>query len=130
MRHISPLIYLIDKPDEIHKSLNLFNANIHPSTCITGASCDFLYEMEDELEDTIMICSDFNTQSSLRDQHGTNQHGCSLEEALSDILFTPVSTARSTHPGARQGDTDITIDLKVVSPKLAPWTCAETLASR
>ena len=32
----------IEKPDERHKSLILINAYIHPSTCITGASWDFL----------------------------------------------------------------------------------------
>ena len=82
----------IEKPDERHKSLILINAYIHPSTCITGASWDFLEEMEDELGDTIMICGDFNARSSLWDQHGTNQQGCALEAALSDVLFTPVST--------------------------------------
>ena len=119
----------IEKPDERHKSLILINAYIHPSTCITGASWDFLEEMEDELGDTIMICGDFNARSSLWDQHGTNQQGCALEAALSDVLFTPVTTASPTHPGTRQGDTDRTIDLALVSPKLVPWTRAETLAS-
>ena len=121
--------FRIEKPDERHKPLILSNAYIHPSTCITGASWDFLEEMEDEVGDTIMICSDFNARSSLLDQHGTNQQGCALEAALSGVLFTPVSTASPTHPGTRQGDTDSTIDLALVSPKLAPWTRAETLAS-
>ena len=76
-----------------------------------------------------MIYGDFNARSSLWDQHGTNQQGCALEAALSDVLFTPVSTASPTHPETRQGDTDSTIDLALVSPKLAPWTRAETLAS-
>ena len=76
-----------------------------------------------------MIFSDFNARSSLWDQHVTNQQGCVLEAALSDVLFTPVSTASPTHPGTRQGDTDSTIDLALVSPKLVPWTRAETLAS-
>ena len=65
--------------------------------------------MEDDLGDTIMICCDFNARSSLWDQYGTNQQGCALEAALSD--------------------TDSTIDLALVSPKLVPWTRAETLAS-
>ena len=94
----------IEKPDERHKSLILMDAYIHPSTCITGASWDFLEEMEDELGDTIMICGDFNARSSLWDQHGTNQQVCALEAALSDVPFTLVSTARPTHPGTRQGD--------------------------
>ena len=119
----------IEKPDERHKSLILINAYIHPSTCITGASWDFLEEMEDELGDTIMIFGDFNARSSLWDQHVTNQQGCVLEAALSDVLFTPLSTASPTHPGTRQGDTDNTIDLALVSPKFVPWTRAETLAS-
>ena len=76
-----------------------------------------------------MICGDFNARSSLWDQHGTNQQGCALEAALSDVLFTPVTTASPTHPGTRQGDTDSTIDLALVSPKLVPWTRAETLTS-
>ena len=52
----------IEKPDERHKSLIFINASINPSTCITGASWDFLEEMEDELGDTIMICGDFNAR--------------------------------------------------------------------
>ena len=40
-----------------------------------------------------------------------------------------MSTTSSTHPGTRPCDTHSTIDLELVSPKLAPWTCAETLAS-
>ena len=78
---------------------------------------------------TIMICGDFNARLSLWDQHGTNQLGCALEAVLSDVLFTPVTTASPTHPGTRQGDTDSTIDLALVSPKFVPWTRAETLAS-
>ena len=119
----------IEKPDERHKSLILINAYIHTFTCITRASWDFLEQMEDELGDTIMIYGDFNARSSLQDQHGTNQQGCALEAALSDVIFTPVSTASPTHPGTRQGDTDSTIDLALVSPKLVPWTRAETFAS-
>ena len=76
-----------------------------------------------------MICGDSNARSSLWDQHGTNQQGCALEAPLSDVLFTPVSTASPTHPGTRQGDTYSTIDLALVSPNLVPWTRAETLAS-
>ena len=45
----------IEKPDDIHKSLIFINAYIHPSTCVAGASWDFLEEMEDKLGDTIMI---------------------------------------------------------------------------
>ena len=59
----------------------------------------------------------------------TNQQGCALEKALSDILFIPVSTASPTHPGTRQADTGSTVDLALVSSKLTPWTRAETLAS-
>ena len=43
----------IEKPDERHKSLILISAYIHPSTCITGASWDFLDEMEDELGESL-----------------------------------------------------------------------------
>ena len=102
----------------------------HDSTFLTCASWDFLDEVEDELGDTSMICKDFNARLSLWDQHGTNQQGCTLEEALSDVFFAPVSTASPTHPSTRQGDTDSTIDMAMVSPKLAPpWTRAEILAS-
>ena len=59
----------------------------------------------------------------------TNQQGRKLEEVLSNLLFTPVSTASPTHSKAQQGDTDSTIDLALVSPKLTPWTQAEILAS-
>ena len=41
-----------------------------------------------------------------------------------------MSTASPTHPGTRQGDTDSTIDLALVYPKLGPWTPADTLPSR
>ena len=84
--------------------------------------------MEDEVGDTIMIFGDFNAWSSMWDQHVTNQQGCVLEAALSDVLFTPVPTASPTHPGTRRGDTDSTVDLALVSLKLVPWTRAETLA--
>ena len=101
----------------------------HTPTCTTGASWDFLEQNEDELGDTIILCSDFNTQSNLWDQCGTNQQGCILEEALIGVLFTSVSTATPTHLYVQQGDTDSTIKLALVSPRLASWTCAETLTS-
>ena len=82
----------IEKPDERHKSLTLINAYIHSSTCITGVNWDFLEEMEDELGDAIMIYGDFNARSCLWDQHDTNQQGCALKAALSDVHLTPVST--------------------------------------
>ena len=107
--------------------LILINSYIHPSTYITGANWD-LEKMEDELGDTIMICGDFNARSRLWDQHATNQQGCALEAALSDVLFTLVSTSSPTRPCTRRGDIDRTIDLTLVSPKLAPWTRAEILA--
>ena len=119
----------MEEPDERHKSLILINAYIQPSTCITWASWDFLEGMEDELEDTIMICGDFNARSSLWDQHGTSQQGCVLEGALSDVLFTPVSTSSPTNLGTRQGRTDSTIDLVLVYPNFAPWTSAKPIAS-
>ena len=119
----------IEKPDKRHKSPILINAYNNPTTCIAGASWDFLEEMADKLGGTIMMCGDFNARSSLWAQHGTYQQGCALEAALLDVLFTPVSTASPTHPGTRQGDTDSTIGQALVSPKLVPWTCAETLAS-
>ena len=36
---------------------------------------------------------------------------------------------QAPHPGTRQGDTDSTIDLALLSPKFVPWTRTETLAS-
>ena len=99
---------------------------MHPFTYTTGAT----WEIEDELVDTLMIYGDdFNARSRLLDRHGTNQQGCALEEALRDVLFTSVSTESSTKPTARQGDKDSTINLVLVSPKLAPWTRPETLTS-
>ena len=86
----------IENPDERHKSLIVITAYIQPSTCTTGAIWDFLEEREDKLGDTIMICDGFNARSSLWDGHGINQRGCALEEGLSDVLFTPVSTASPT----------------------------------
>ena len=50
----------IEKPDERHKFLILSKAYTYPSTCTTGASWDFLEEIEDKLGGTLMICSDFN----------------------------------------------------------------------
>ena len=65
----------IEKPGERHKSQILINAYIHPSTCITRASWDFLEEMEDELGDTIIICGDFSARLSLWVQHGMCTRG-------------------------------------------------------
>ena len=40
-----------------------------------------------------------------------------LQESVKELKK---STASPTHPGTRQGDTDSTIDLALVSPKLVP----------
>ena len=101
-----------------------------PSTCTKWTSWDFLEEMEDKLGDTIMICGDFNTSSSLWDRHGTIQQECVLEEVPSNALFTPVSSATPTHLCAWQGDTDSTINQVLVYKRQASWTCAGTLTSQ
>ena len=119
----------IEKPDERHKFLIPINAYRHPSICTTGASWDFLEEMEDKLGDTIMIFCDFNARSSLWDRYGTNLQRCALEEALKEILFAPVSSPTHTHLSIWQSDTDSTIDLALGCPRLAPWTRPEACAS-
>ena len=90
-------IQVENKTDEGHKSLILINVHMHSSTCTAGGGWYFLEETEDKLKGTSTKCGDFNAQLSLWDQHDTNKEGCALEEALSDMFFTPVSTASSTH---------------------------------
>ena len=86
-------------------------SNINPSIHTTGASWDFLAEMENELEDTIMVCGDFNARSSSRANitpAGRDLlqrkrlvrplYSCvnsNFHTPLGDVLFTPVSTATS-----------------------------------
>ena len=84
------------------KPLILIFVYMHPSTCTTGASWDFVEEMDEKLGDNI-ICGDFNIRSSLWDQLGTNQQECALEKACGDVLFTPVSTASPTHTWCTTG---------------------------
>ena len=67
-----------------------------------------------------------NARSTLWDRHGTDQQGDALEEALSDVFFTAVSTVTPTHLGDRYS----TVGLALVSQKLAPWMRAETLVSK
>ena len=61
------------------------------------------------------------------DQQDNNPQGKALEEALGDVIFTPVTTPVPTRLGSRHGDTDSTTDLALVSPRIAPWLSAETL---
>ena len=61
------------------------------------------------------------------DQQDNNPQWKVLEEALGDVIFTPVTTPVPTHLGSRHGDTDSTTDLALVSPRIAPWLSAETL---
>ena len=73
------------------------------------------------------MCGDFNARSSILDLQGNNPQGKALEEALGDVMFNPVTTLLPTRLGSRQGDTDSTIDLALVSPRVSPWLSAETL---
>ena len=41
--------------------------------------------------------------------------------ALGDVIFNPVTASLPTGPGWRQGDTDSTTDLGLVSPRIVPW---------
>ena len=117
----------LQKPDQRHKSLVLINAYIHPGTHKTKASWEFLEEMEDQLGDTIMICGDLNARSRTWDTQGTNPQGTALDEALQDCLLSVLATTTPTHQATRAGDTDSTIDLALISPRLTAWAKAETL---
>ena len=70
---------------------------------------------------------DFSARSSMWEQQGNNPQGKALEEALGDVMFNPGTTPLATRLGSRQGDTDSTIDLALVSPRISPWLSAETL---
>ena len=116
----------MEKPDERHKCPMFTNAYIHPSICITVVSWDFLEEMEDKLGETIMISSG----SKHGQVCGTNMAPTfRYVQALSDVLLTPASPASPPHTSTRQGDTDSTIDVALVSPTSTQWTRTETLAS-
>ena len=54
---------------------------------------------------------------------GNNPQRNALGETLGDVIFIPATTRL----GSRQGDTDSTTDLALVSPRIAPWLSAETL---
>ena len=49
-----------------------------------------------------------------------------LEEALGDVVFDPTTTPLSTRLGSRQGGTDSTTVLALVSRRIAPWLSAKT----
>ena len=76
----------------------------------------------------IMMCGDLNARSDLRDQQDTSQQRFTQEDALINVLFTPVSTPASTYVGARQDDLEGTVGLVLVAPWLAQWRRAETLS--
>ena len=113
----------LEKPDQIHKSLVLVNTYIHPGAASTKANLDFLEQFEDEAKDTVVMCSDFNARSGMWDQQGNKPQGKALEEALGDVIFTPVTTPLPTHLGSRHGDTDSTTDLALVSPRMHMAKC-------
>ena len=91
--------YSSRKPDQRHKSLVLVNTYTHPGAASTLANLDFLEQLEDEPGDIIVTCGDFNARSGMWDQQGNNPQGKVLEEALGDVIFTPVTTPVPTHPG-------------------------------
>ena len=72
------------------------------------------------------MCGDFNARSSMWDQQGNNPQGNALEEASGDVMFNPVTTPVPTLLGS-QGDTDNTIDLALISPRISPWLSAKAL---
>ena len=119
----------VEKPDQRNASVVVINTYIHPSKCTNKADWGFLEEIEDELGDAIIMCGDFNARSQMWDSQGTNPQGRALEDKLVEILCDPFATAMPTHLGTRPGDTDSTIDLALVSPKLTPSINAQTLAS-
>ena len=61
------------------------------------------------------MCVDFKAMSSMWDQQGNNPQRKALEEALGDVMLNPVATPLPTRLGSRQGHTDSTIDLALVS---------------
>ena len=89
----------LEKPDQRHKSLVLVNRYIHPDTVSTKASLDFLEQLEDKLGDVIVMYGDFSARSGMWDQQGNNPQGKALEEALGNVIFTPVTTPLPTRLG-------------------------------
>ena len=45
---------------------------------------------------------------------------------MGDVVFDPATTPLPTRLGSRQGGTDSTTDLALVSPRIAPWLSAKT----
>ena len=102
------------------KSLVLVNTDIHPGTASTKTNWDFLEQIEDQTADTIVTCGDFSARSGMWDQQGNNPQRKPLEETLGDVIFIPATTPVPTRLASRQGDTDSTTDLGLVSPRIAP----------
>ena len=119
----------IEKPDGRHKSVIVINAYIHPGTLNKKEKWEFLEEIEDTYGNCTVICGDLNARSAMWDNQGTNPQGTALEEALGDVNFAPVTTVEPTHPAKRQGDTDSTIDMALVSSRLTSVIHAEALTS-
>ena len=117
----------LEKPDHRHKSLVIINAYIHQKTHGSKESWEFLEEIEDEFGDTIVVCGDFNARSKIWDTQGTNPQGLALEAALQESLLEPLATQTPTHLASRPGDSDSTIDLALISPRLITWLSAHTL---
>ena len=117
-----------EKPDGRHKSVIIINAYIHPGTLTKKEKWEFLEEIEDTYGDCTVMCGDLNARSAMWDNQGTNPQGIALEEALGEVNFSQMTTLEPTHPATRQGDTDSTIDMALISPRLTSVMHAETLA--
>ena len=74
------------------------------------------------------MCGDCNARSSMWDQQGNNLQGNAPEESSGDVMCNPVITLLPTRLGSRHGDTESTIDLALVSPRISPWMSEETLS--
>ena len=85
-------------------------------------------ELEDQLGDTIILCGDLNARSNMWDAEGTNRQGLALEGMLEEVVFNTLTTPTPTRLATRPGDSDSTIDIALISPRLSPWMTAETLA--
>ena len=76
---------------------------IHPGTASTGATSHFPEQTEDELGDTTVMCGDLNARSGMWDLKSKNPQGKSLEEALGDVIFIPLTILLPRRLASRQG---------------------------
>ena len=117
----------LQKPDQRHNNLVLINAYIHQKTHHAAKDWDFIQDIENEFGDTVIICGDLNARANMWDDQGTNPQGTALEDALQSCQSIHIAPSTPTHIGARQGDSDSTIDLALISPRLKAWANIESL---